>query len=331
MYKNLLFIPFIFMLILGTLLAVSSSSWFPAWLGLEINLLSIIPLIFYNSKNQINEAAVKYFIIQALASSIIILSIVNLPHLTNFNLNLNVVTISLALSIKMALAPFHLWIPQLIESFSWLQALLILTWQKIAPIILISSTSPNSLAMLLIISSALLGSVGGFMMFSPKKIMAFSSINHSGWMLYSLLISWNLWFFYFLIYCFISLSLMLAFAQKNITNINQINTSPKTPLLKFYFSLNLLSLAGLPPLLGFLPKLLLIFNLLKTLYSLTLLIFLMVSSLLSLYFYMKLIISMNMNPPLNFTNKPMLAPFNFFLFLNLFINLLIPPICLLLF
>jgi NADH:ubiquinone oxidoreductase subunit 2 (subunit N) len=69
-YKNLLFIPFAFILILGTLLAVSSTSWFPAWLGLEINLLRIIPLIFCNSKNQINEAAIKYFIIQAFASRI---------------------------------------------------------------------------------------------------------------------------------------------------------------------------------------------------------------------------------------------------------------------
>lgn len=245
-------------LISGSFIAISSYSWMGIWIGLEINLLSIIPLM-RNTHNIISsEAALKYFITQALASTLLLFSIIILSiNFLYFNLNFYFTLIlNTSLLTKMGAAPFHFWFPEVIDGLNWTTAFIILTWQKIAPIVLITYFNQSiQYFVLIIIFRIIISGIIGLNQTSLRKIIAYSSINHIGWIIRTILISEIVWIYYFCIYFFIIFNIVIFFKIFNIFHLKQffilINHNF---LLKFFFILNFLSLGGLPPFLGFLPK-----------------------------------------------------------------------------
>nr|AML26369.1 NADH dehydrogenase subunit 2 [Erotylidae sp. BMNH 1274391] len=280
-------------LTLGTLMAISSFSWFSMWMGLEINLLSIIPLM--NSKINIypSEASIKYFITQTIASSLILMSIIfNLNILEfipqNFSMFLMIMMNS-GFFMKMGAAPFHFWFPEVMEGLNWNLCLIMLTWQKIAPMILLmNNLKLNLFIILIIIYSSLIGGTQGLNQISLRKILAYSSINHISWMLASMLFSQFTWLIYFTTYALITMNMILLLSKLNIFYLKQLlNSMNQKKSIKIFFSLNFLSLGGLPPFLGFLPKWLTInFLIENNLYILAAI--LIISTLLTLFFYLRI-------------------------------------------
>nr|YP_009176754.1 NADH dehydrogenase subunit 2 [Anopheles punctulatus]AFO73470.1 NADH dehydrogenase subunit 2 [Anopheles punctulatus]ALJ02480.1 NADH dehydrogenase subunit 2 [Anopheles punctulatus] len=304
---------FLIMLIFGTLITISSNSWLGAWMGLEINLLSFIPLMNDNKKNLLtSESSLKYFLTQAFASSILLFAIIMLMFLYNNNMfmfnKFNEILILSTLLLKSGAAPFHFWFPEVMEGLSWMNGLILMTWQKIAPLMLISYNYMYKFFMISIILSMLIGSLGGLNQISIRKLMAFSSINHLGWMLLAMMNNETLWLTYFLMYSILSFSIILMFNNFKLFYFNQIfNISTMNPILKLLIFLNLLSLGGLPPFLGFLPKWLVIQNLtlMNQLFLLTISVCL---TLVTLYFYLRLSYSIFM---LNFQKNSWLLKNNF--------------------
>nr|YP_010625960.1 NADH dehydrogenase subunit 2 [Parainocellia bicolor]WBK02706.1 NADH dehydrogenase subunit 2 [Parainocellia bicolor] len=291
------FIPnkflFFCMLMGSTIFTISSNSWLGAWMGLEINLLSFIPLMS-NTKNIFStEASLKYFLTQAFASSTLVFFIIFsfLIYLNYFSLNLNNSMKMLILSslfLKLGAAPFHFWFPSVAENLSWLMNLILLTWQKIAPMILISYLSNEIYMQFIAIFSTLIGSLGGLNQTNLRKIMAFSSINHIGWMISSLIMNNNLWKIYFLIYSFLTILMISIFMNFNLFFINQIYLMMNFNLMnKFLLFMNFFSLGGLPPFLGFFPKWMIINNLILNNYFFLLTV-MSVLTLINLYFYLRL-------------------------------------------
>nr|QXM16948.1 NADH dehydrogenase subunit 2 [Neoneuromus sikkimmensis] len=283
---------FLICLISGTLITISSNSWLGAWMGLEINLLCFIPLMS-TTKNLIsNESALKYFLAQALASSILLFAIISmsLEEGTFFfnKINLTQIMLNSALLLKLGAAPFHFWFPSVMEGLNWMNNLILMTWQKIAPIILISYNNLPLFIYSSIILSLLIGAIGGFNQTNLRTLMAFSSINHLGWILSALLISESLWITYYLFYVFLSLSIIMIFMNFKIYHFMQINSHLKSSnMTKFFLFSNLLSMGGLPPFLGFLPKLIVIQNLIKI--NDFFMIFTMVmTALITLFFYIRI-------------------------------------------
>nr|YP_010046738.1 NADH dehydrogenase subunit 2 [Culiseta inconspicua]QPJ78682.1 NADH dehydrogenase subunit 2 [Culiseta inconspicua] len=260
---------FLIMLISGSLITISANSWLGAWMGLEINLLSFIPLMNEGKKNLMtSESSLKYFLIQAFASSILLFAIILMLLLFNSNWmmdnNFYELLILSTLLLKSGAAPFHFWFPGVMEGLNWINNLILMTWQKIAPLMLISYNLNYNFFMFSIILSMIIGALGGLNQTSLRKLMAFSSINHLGWMLLAMLNNELLWITYFLMYTFLSMSIVLMFNNFKLFHFNQIfNFSLINPIIKFFMFLNLLSLGGLPPFLGFLPKLLVIQNLVE--------------------------------------------------------------------
>nr|AML26280.1 NADH dehydrogenase subunit 2 [Nitidulidae sp. BMNH 1274330] len=289
LYKLLFF----FSLLFGSLMAISSFSWFSMWMGLEINLLSIIPLMSNNKNCFPSEASIKYFITQTIASSMIMISIILNLNLLEFipqnsNTFLNMMMNS-GLLMKMGAAPFHFWFPEIMEGLNWMMGLIMLTWQKIAPMILLmNNLKLNLFIMLIIIYSSMIGGIQGLNQVSLRKIMAYSSINHIGWMLSSMLFSNSIWMLYFLIYTLISLSMIIIFKEINSMFMKQLfNSMNNMKMLKFTFSLNFLSLGGLPPFLGFLPKWITINSLImNNLYILAFI--LIITTLITLFYYLRI-------------------------------------------
>nr|YP_010296677.1 NADH dehydrogenase subunit 2 [Rhagoletis cerasi]UMI33244.1 NADH dehydrogenase subunit 2 [Rhagoletis cerasi]UMI33257.1 NADH dehydrogenase subunit 2 [Rhagoletis cerasi]UMI33270.1 NADH dehydrogenase subunit 2 [Rhagoletis cerasi] len=324
---------FFFILMMGTMITVSSNSWLGAWMGLEINLLSFIPLMSDNNLMS-TEASLKYFLTQAIASAILLFAII-LMYLNNFpkmesSLIFNNLIIYSSLLLKSGAAPFHFWFPNVMEGLSWINALILMTWQKIAPIMLISYTNWINFNFLAIIISTMVGSLGGLNQTSLRKLMAFSSINHLGWMLAAMQTSELNWLIYFYFYTFMSFSLIFMFNNLKMYHINQLfNSFFNSKEKKFVLFINLLSLGGLPPFIGFLPKWLVIQSLIMNNQHILMMIMIMMT-LITLFFYLRMcfsafmlnysennwIISMQMN---NFSFKLML----FFSFITTFSLILI--------
>nr|CDL72627.1 NADH dehydrogenase subunit 2 [Cherax destructor] len=280
-------ISFVLTLISGTVLSISSSSWFAAWIGLELNLMSFIPLIT-SKKNQLQaEAALKYFLIQALGSAIIILS----STLTLLQPMFALLAISLALLLKLGAAPFHSWFPQVMEGLDWSQAIILMTIQKLAPMFLISYLSvsfyTHASLFLAAIGSAVVGALGGINQTSLRKILSYSSINHMSWMLIAMLINETSWMIYFFLYALISTSVALYFLSTQSYFFPHLINSNTTPLSKIISVLSLYSLGGMPPFSGFIPKWIVTQEMITASFFFTLLV-LLLSSLVTLYFYIRL-------------------------------------------
>nr|ALO76179.1 NADH deshydrogenase subunit 2 [Mylabris sp. MYL01] len=247
-------------MILGTLVTVSSYTWFGMWMGLEINLLSIIPL-FNSSKNMYSsEASLKYFLSQALASLILLLSfilmLISIEFITPTMNSVNEIMLDTALFTKLGAAPFHYWFPEVMEGLNWINCTILLTWQKIAPMSILIMSNPKTEFMLFIILASLsVSTLMSLNQVSLRKIMAFSSINHIAWMLSAMISSISVWFIYLLIYMIININIIIIFANYKLFYLNQLPLfMNKNKINKLSFMINFLSLGGLPPFLGFLPK-----------------------------------------------------------------------------
>jgi len=312
------------------MIRICSSSWFRVWIGLEINLLSFIPLTIKLNNLFSSEASLKYFLTQALASRVLLFSIILFSFLiewkiiTNFNSKINIILAS-SLIIKTGIAPFHFWFPIVIEGLNWINNIILITWQKIAPIILLSFCLNNYFFYFTIIMSVSFGSFGGLNQTSLRKLIAFSSINHLGWIVAGILNNQNIWKIYFIFYCFLSIAIIFLFNRLKIFNLNQIFSSFNFKfLIKTVIFIPLLSLGGLPPFLGFFPKWLVI-DLLINLNIFFLLIVIINLTLITLYFYLRISYSafllnhneINWNFTYYFSRKKKLT-FSFLLFISIF-------------
>nr|ABD17771.1 NADH dehydrogenase subunit 2 [Sceloporus virgatus] len=281
----------------GTIITASSHHWFMAWIGLEMNTLAIIPMISKQHHPRATEAATKYFLTQAAASAMILFSSTvnawltgtwDIINSTNSTANM---LLTLAIAMKLGLAPVHFWLPEVLQGSTLKTAIIITTWQKLAPMALIYQTSNNlSTTALLImgIISATLGGWAGLNQTQTRKIMAYSSIAHLGWMAAIMTILPNILLLNLTVYLLMTTSMFYTLALLNSKNVKDLATSWTTsPSITTITMLTLLSLGGLPPLTGFMPKWLILEEL--TAQNLTTMaMILAMSALLSLFFYLRL-------------------------------------------
>nr|YP_161274.1 NADH dehydrogenase subunit 2 [Potorous tridactylus]CAG26434.1 NADH dehydrogenase subunit 2 [Potorous tridactylus] len=285
-------------LLLGTSLTLFSNHWLLAWMGLEINTLAIIPMMTYPNHPRSTEAAIKYFLTQATASMMIMFSIIHNAWTTNewtiFQISNQTASIlmTLALAMKLGLAPFHFWVPEVTQGIPLSSGMILLTWQKIAPTSLLYQISPTLNMKILIIlglTSTMLGGWGGLNQTHLRKILAYSSIAHMGWMTIIALINPSLMLLNLLIYIIATLTLFLMLNFASVTKIKSLtNLWNKSTPMTMAILLTLLSLGGLPPLTGFMPKWLILQELVSN-NNITIAILMAMSALLSLFFYMRII------------------------------------------
>nr|YP_010274865.1 NADH dehydrogenase subunit 2 [Pseudocoladenia dea]UJV31560.1 NADH dehydrogenase subunit 2 [Pseudocoladenia dea] len=283
---------FMFILIFSTLISISSNSWMGCWIGLEINLLSFIPLISNSNNLMSSEASLKYFLIQTIASINFLFSILlKLILLKNFEINyLFSILMNSSMMMKMGSVPFHFWFPNIIEGLSWLNCFILMSWQKITPMILLSYYLNKNFLMLIMMINTIVGAIGGINQTSLRKLMSFSSINNLGWMMLSIMISEYLWMMYFFIYSFLISIMCFSFYILNIYFINQLFIFNMNFFIKFLMLINFLSMGGLPPFLGFFPKWIVInFMIMNKFYIISFVFILM--SLITLFFYIRIIYS----------------------------------------
>nr|AAL40450.1 NADH dehydrogenase subunit 2 [Ctenophorus salinarum] len=282
-------------IITGTLMVTSANHWLTAWLGLELNMISIIPMIAKQKHLRSTESATKYFLTQAIASALILFSSTlnawqtGSWDITQLNETCSTLMIP-ALAMKMGAAPAHLWLPEVLQGTTITTALLVTTWQKIAPITLLYTISNNTKSnMLLMIGllSILIGGWGGINQTQLRKMMAYSSTAHLGWTITTMSVMPNIALLNITIYMMMSTPLFLLLSSTSSKTLQTMTTHwSHSPTAAIILSLIFLSMAGLPPLTGFTPKLLILDNLVA--HKLTTLATMMaLLSLLSLVFYLR--------------------------------------------
>nr|YP_009111882.1 NADH dehydrogenase subunit 2 [Bubulcus ibis]AHN95726.1 NADH dehydrogenase subunit 2 [Bubulcus ibis]AIH00402.1 NADH dehydrogenase subunit 2 [Bubulcus ibis] len=298
-------------LMLGTTITISSNHWMMAWTGLEINTLAIIPLISKPHHPRAIEAAIKYFLVQAAASALVLFSSLTNAwftgqwDITQLNHPTSCLLLTTAIAMKLGLVPFHFWFPEVLQGSSLITALLLSTVMKLPPITILLLTSHSLNPTLLItmaIASAALGGWMGLNQTQLRKILAFSSISHLGWMTIIMTYNPKLTLLTFYLYSLITTTVFLTLTKTKTLKLSTMMTSwTKIPILNATFMLTLLSLAGLPPLTGFLPKWLIIQELTKQELTTAATIITMLS-LLSLFFYLRLAYYSTITLPPNSTN-----------------------------
>nr|YP_003345061.1 NADH dehydrogenase subunit 2 [Coloconger cadenati]BAI53432.1 NADH dehydrogenase subunit 2 [Coloconger cadenati] len=300
---------------LGTTITFASSHWLLAWMGLEINTLAILPLMARHHHPRAVEATTKYFLTQATAAALLLFSATSNAWLTGsweiqqpfHPMIINIML--LALGLKIGLAPMHFWLPEVLQGLDLPTGLLLSTWQKLAPMILIYQLSAEvnqTMMVLLGLTSALVGGWGGLNQTQLRKILAYSSIAHMGWMMIVLAYAPSLMLLGLTMYIIMTSTAFMMLKTVSATKINTLTTAwTKAPILTTLVMTTMLSLGGLPPLTGFMPKWLILQELTKQGLPLTATLMAM-TALLSLFFYLRVCYTMTLTiyPNTNNTKTP---------------------------
>nr|AWF70080.1 NADH dehydrogenase subunit 2 [Microbates collaris] len=299
-------------LLLGTTITISSNHWIMAWAGLEINTLAVLPLISKSHHPRAVEAATKYFLVQSAASALVLFSsMTNAWHtgqwdITQMTHPISCLILTTALAMKLGLVPFHFWFPEVLQGSPLLISLLLSTAMKFPPMTLLYMTSQSINPTLLVTMAILSTALGGWMGLNQtqiRKTLAFSSISHLGWMTIIISYSPKLALMNFYLYTLMTTAVFLSLNSMKALKLSTLMTSwTKTPAMNAVLMLTLLSLAGLPPLTGFLPKWLIIQELTKQEMATTATIISLLS-LLSLFFYLRLAYCTAVTLPPHTTNS----------------------------
>nr|ASH96816.1 NADH dehydrogenase subunit 2 [Macrhybopsis storeriana] len=297
---------------LGTTLTFASSHWLLAWMGLEINTLAIIPLMAQHHHPRAVEATTKYFLTQATAAAVILFASTTNAwttgewDMTNMSNPIATAMILAALALKIGLAPMHFWMPEVLQGLDLLTGLILSTWQKLAPLALIIQTAQAFDPLLLTalgLMSTFVGGWGGLNQTQLRKILAYSSIAHMGWMIIVLQYAPQLTLLALLMYVLMTSAAFLTLKLSSATKINTLATVwSKSPILTMTAALVLLSLGGLPPLTGFMPKWFILQELAKQGLPLTATV-MALAALISLYFYLRLCYAMTLTISPNTTTS----------------------------
>nr|YP_010528136.1 NADH dehydrogenase subunit 2 [Cimbex luteus]QPM99412.2 NADH dehydrogenase subunit 2 [Cimbex luteus]UXW64277.1 NADH dehydrogenase subunit 2 [Cimbex luteus] len=264
-YQNNMFLEhskmnyfFLLMLMFSTMITINSSSWIGAWMGMEISLLSFIPLMMMKYKMfESSNSMMIYFMIQASSSCFLLFfTLMNKMEFFFYKIDLMNYFIQFSLLMKIGAAPFHWWTPKISNLLNWKICFILLTWQESNPLIMISLAKFSNLIYYSIIISLMIGSIIGLNQASLKLIITYSSINHISWLLISMMLNFYIFMIYFIIYIITILLICLFLNNFNINYMNQMfeNNYIKKYMWKFYLISLFFSLKEIPPMLGFFPK-----------------------------------------------------------------------------
>jgi NADH-quinone oxidoreductase subunit N len=318
--------------LLGMMLMAASRDLMLTFLALELMSISFYVLAGFNRKVLFNnEASLKYFLLGAFASGFLLYGIAliygsaqttNIPSIAvEFNnllykplFVLGLVLLLIGFSFKVASVPFHMWVPDVYEGSPTVITALMSTAGKTAAfsamiVALYGSVTSQSvnyemvskIVSYLAIASMLVGSITAIAQTNLKRMLAYSSIAHAGYMLIGIAASNKIGMggviFYLVVYsfmnvaAFILISLMEEDLEKRVTLQDFAGLSKTHPYYAGIMALIMFALSGLPPFGGFFGKYYVFFSAVKA--DLTYLAVIgVLSSVISAYFYLRVVVYM---------------------------------------
>lgn len=279
--------------LLGIMVMISAASLLTLYLGLELLALSTYALVALNRDSlQGSEAAMKYFILGSLASGLLLYGM-SLIYGATGSLDLAAISASLdggagesllltfglvfvvvGVAFKLGVVPMHMWVPDVYHGAPLATTLFIATVPKIASLALVVRLLEDGLGnlhgdwqlMLAIIAalSLILGNLAAIAQTNIKRMLAYSTISHMGFMLLGILAGTNEGYaaamFYTLAYVFMSAGafavvILVSNGEREADQIDDLKgLAKRNPWYAFMMLMLMFSLAGIPVFLGFFAK-----------------------------------------------------------------------------
>ena len=338
--RNLLNGEFIMLLLFATfggMIMISANHFVTLYMGLEILALSLYALVALQRDSALaTEAAMKYFVLGALASGLLLygmsmvygatesLDIAKIAEVVGDSggndalLTFGLVFLVAGLAFKLGVAPFHMWIPDVYHGAATPITLFIGSASKLAAFAFVLRILADGLGgmvgdwqgMLIILAvlSMLLGNVVAIAQTNLKRMLAYSTISHMGFLLLGILSGtlngYSSGLFYVIAYVLMSLGafgmiLLLSragFEAENIDDFKGLNR--RSPWYAFLMLIIMFSLAGIPPTLGFFAKLAVLQSVLGV-GLIWLVVYAVLMSVIGAYYYLRIVKLMYMDEPLD--------------------------------
>ncbi len=310
----------------GMMVMVSATNLMSLYIGLELQSLSIYVMAAFNRDDlRSSEAGLKYFVLGALASGLLLYGI-SLAYGFNGSMDfaqlrtgltgespaaglvIGVVFIVAGLAFKISAVPFHMWTPDVYEGAPTPVTAFMSTAPKVAAIALLLralevpfghlGAAWEQLIVLISIASMLLGSLAAIGQTSIKRLMAYSSIGHMGYALIGLAVNTQAGIqgvlIYMVTYVFMSAGVfacMIAMRRRGLPleKIADLSGLARTdPMLALAFAIFMFSMAGIPPFSGFFGKLYVFYAAVQSGYW-TLAVIGVLTSVVGAYYYLRVI------------------------------------------
>ena len=342
--------------LLGMFVMISGHNFLVIYMGLELMTLSSYALVALRRDDATaTEAAMKYFVLGALASGFLLYGLSMIYGATG-SLDLNevfnaiasrrirhdvlvfgVVFIVAGLAFKLGAVPFHMWLPDVYQGSPTAVTLMIGGAPQLAAFaicirLLVEGLMPlafdwQQMLVVMAIGSLLVGNLAAVAQSNLKRMLAFSTISQMGFLLLGLLAgvigenqlntesAYSASMFYALTYVLTTLAafgiiMLLARAgheSQEIVDLAGLNQ--RSPLYAGVMAMAMLSLAGLPPLVGFYAKLSVLQALISSQQAsyIALAVFAVLMSLIGAFYYLRVIKVMYFDAPLPSNNQPLVA------------------------
>lgn len=321
--------------LLGGLIMISSSNLVTFFVGIEIFSISLYLLAGSHQTSHFStEAAMKYFLTGSFASAFLLLGIAllygasgslytadianyinNHAGETPMLLKAGVILVAIGMSFKVAAVPFHFWAPDVYHGSPTLITAYMVTTVKIAgfaAFLRLTTTCfgndyalwTQSLAVIAALS-IIVGNFGALMQSRIKRMLAYSSISHTGYILVALVALQNsttaIFLYYSAGYALANLAAFLVVIMMKQTlgntGFDSFNGLSKTnPISAFAMAIAMLSLTGIPPLAGFMAKYLVFASAMQKGYA-WLVVVAVVGSMVSIFYYFRPVINMYFKQP----------------------------------
>nr|YP_010352471.1 NADH dehydrogenase subunit 2 [Brachypelma albiceps]UIO59255.1 NADH dehydrogenase subunit 2 [Brachypelma albiceps] len=263
------------MYFLSFMVVFSFVDWFMIWLGMEMNMFSFVGMMYDSNSWKNVESLMSYFFVQGLSSGIFLVMIFLGSGL------------EIPLMMSMAAGPFFFWLPGVMMGLTWTGCFFIMTFQSMIPLMLLSGMV-SGISVFWGLLGMIMGVVGSYNQQVIKVLMAYSSVNHVGWMMVSQVVSGGLWIFYFLVYFFLVGMVFIWLSEGNVENLNEGEWGKE-----FMLFVVVMSMAGLPPFVGFVGSWMVLEFMIGE--SLMIGIMMIVSSLVMVYVYARMVYGMMMS------------------------------------
>ena len=316
--------------LVGSMVMISANSLLMLYLGIELLSLSLYALIGFNKESALSsEAAIKYYILGAMSSGILLFGIsiiygftgsilysdiaskmlvINSESVEYIAIIFGIIFITASLCFKFGAAPFHMWVPDIYQGSLISTTILLSTLPKVAvfvvflklyfiPFIIIKFIWADILIFVGMLS-IIIGSIFALTQENIKRLLAYSAISNIGFIILSLglvtISGLQASLYYTIIY---SLTALASFGiithitsnSNGIENVSDIAGLSKThPYFAILILITMLSSAGIPPLIGFHAKLIVIKSLIDSSFIL-LSIIVVLMTVISAYYYLRII------------------------------------------
>ncbi|MDJ0957723.1 MAG: NADH-quinone oxidoreductase subunit NuoN [Arenicellales bacterium] len=281
--------------VVGMMVMTSANHFLALYLGLELLSLCLYTMVAFQRDSVVaTEAAMKYFVLGALASAMLLYGMSIVYGLTgtldietvresireqatadNITLILGLVFILVSLAFKIGAVPFHMWIPDVYHGAPTSSTLFVSTAPKLAGFAIIMRLLVGGLedlhfmwrdmVVVLAVLSIALGNLIAIAQTNLKRMLAYSAISHMGFMLLGVLAGtangYSAGFFYSIVYAFMGLGgfgmvILLSRADYEADELDDLKgLNQRNPWYAFLLLLLMFSMAGVPPTIGFFAKL----------------------------------------------------------------------------